>query len=224
MFSGVGQDAASRQASRRTHSPIAIISPLSSAIGMNVPGGMIPRVGWRQRTKRLKAHDVPADQGLRLIGRTSSPPLNRRLQISLQCPPFAQCLIHFGFEKAHGAAAFGLRPIERGIGVAQERGRVSTVDRDRLQRQHSSRPAVFARSMLEVVDERRKPTDRRIAAAWLLRPSFDQQHELIATKSCEERTLCVRLQAVRGFASKSIATGMTEDVVDLLELIEIKGT
>ena len=43
-----------RQASRSTHSPIATISPLSSASGMNSPAATRPRSGCCQRTQRLE--------------------------------------------------------------------------------------------------------------------------------------------------------------------------
>jgi hypothetical protein len=41
----VGQVAASRHAWRSTHSPIWLMSPVSSATGMNSAGGTMPRVG-----------------------------------------------------------------------------------------------------------------------------------------------------------------------------------
>ena len=44
-----GQRAASRHAVRSTHSPIASISPHSSATGMKSAGETSPRVGWFQR-------------------------------------------------------------------------------------------------------------------------------------------------------------------------------
>ena len=44
-----GQPAASAQARRRTHSPIELIKPLSSASGMKSAGAIGPRSGWRQR-------------------------------------------------------------------------------------------------------------------------------------------------------------------------------
>ena len=40
-----GQDAASAQAVDSTHSPISLISPVSSAIGMNSAGETMPRSG-----------------------------------------------------------------------------------------------------------------------------------------------------------------------------------
>lgn len=42
---GSGQDAAARQASSITNSPIAAMSPHSSATGMNMLGGTNPRRG-----------------------------------------------------------------------------------------------------------------------------------------------------------------------------------
>jgi hypothetical protein len=38
------------QAVRSTQSPSGLMSPVSSASGMNSTGGTMPRVGWRQRT------------------------------------------------------------------------------------------------------------------------------------------------------------------------------
>jgi len=46
---GSGQLAAARHASSITHSPIAGISPVSSATGMKTLGGTKPRFGWFQR-------------------------------------------------------------------------------------------------------------------------------------------------------------------------------
>ena len=42
--------AAHRAASWKTQSPSGTIRPVSSAIGMNSSGWMIPRTGWSQRT------------------------------------------------------------------------------------------------------------------------------------------------------------------------------
>ena len=44
-----GHFAHSRQASRRTKSPISTISPISSATGMNSAGETMPRTGCGQR-------------------------------------------------------------------------------------------------------------------------------------------------------------------------------
>ena len=51
IFSGLSQEAASRQAVRRTHSPMGRIRPVSSAMGMNSIGWTTPRPGWRQRNR-----------------------------------------------------------------------------------------------------------------------------------------------------------------------------
>ena len=40
-----------RQASFSTQVPMASMTPVSSAIGMNLSGGIRPRSGWRQRIR-----------------------------------------------------------------------------------------------------------------------------------------------------------------------------
>ena len=54
ICSGTGQEAASRQASRRIQTPISTIRPLSSASGMNSPGETKPRTGCIQRASASK--------------------------------------------------------------------------------------------------------------------------------------------------------------------------
>ena len=49
-----GQLAASRQAVRSTHSPIEVITPVSSASGMKSSGDTAPRVGHCQRSSASK--------------------------------------------------------------------------------------------------------------------------------------------------------------------------
>ena len=50
-----GQVAASAQAVRSTHSPSWMISPVSSAIGMNSAGEIRPRIGMVPAQQRLEA-------------------------------------------------------------------------------------------------------------------------------------------------------------------------
>ncbi|KMO35631.1 hypothetical protein VQ03_21510 [Methylobacterium tarhaniae] len=59
MRSGLSQEAASRQLSRRTHSPIPKMLPVSSEIGMNRSGGTVPRSGWCQRKSASNPTTVP---------------------------------------------------------------------------------------------------------------------------------------------------------------------
>ena len=53
-----GQVAASAQAWRSTHSPIATIRPISSATGMNSAGEIMPRCGMVPADQRLAAWDA----------------------------------------------------------------------------------------------------------------------------------------------------------------------
>ena len=60
ICSGFGHDAASRQASRRIHSPISTIRPLSSASGMNSPGEHEAAHRMHPARQRLEADDLAA--------------------------------------------------------------------------------------------------------------------------------------------------------------------
>ena len=53
------QRAACRQPDRRTHSPMGLMSPVSSAIERNSPGGRRPRSGCCQRTRASQATILP---------------------------------------------------------------------------------------------------------------------------------------------------------------------
>ena len=53
-FSPFGHFAAVAQASRITHSPSETMDSIFSAMGMKVPGGTMPFLGWRQRVRASK--------------------------------------------------------------------------------------------------------------------------------------------------------------------------
>ena len=130
ICSGLGQDAACRHASRMIHSPIATIRPLSSASGMKVPGGIDAALRMLPAHQRLEADDLAADARLRLIVQGQFVALDRRSQFLLQHAPLAQPLVHVGLEEAERAAALRLGAVERGVGVADQRGGVGAVDRE----------------------------------------------------------------------------------------------
>ena len=111
------------------HSPIATISPLSSASGMKVPGGTDAALRMPPAHQRLEADDLAVDARLRLIVQRQLVALDRRSQFLLQRAPLAQPLVHVGFEEAERAAALRLGAIERGVGIADQRGGVGAVDR-----------------------------------------------------------------------------------------------
>ena len=98
-----------------------MISPLSSASGMKVPGEISAAGRMLPAHQRLEADDLAADARLRLVVQGELVALDRRAQILLQRAPLAQPLVHVGFEEADRAAAVRLGAIERGVGVAEQR-------------------------------------------------------------------------------------------------------
>ena len=220
ICSGCGQDAASRQASRSTHSPIGRMRPLSSAIGMNVAGRDHAAGRVMPAHQRLEADDLAADPGLRLIVEHELAVRNGRAQLLLERAPLAQALVHVGLEEADRAAPFRLGAIERGIGVADERvsvGAVGRIDRDADAHSDAQQRAVD----VEIVRDRgQQPLGQRRGAGGLHPVGLDQ-HELVAAEAGEERVSHHGLQAMRERAQELVADDVAEDVVDLLEAVEV---
>ena len=79
--------------------------------------------------QRLEAGDLAVDARLRLVVQHQLAALDRRSQVVLERAPLAQPLVHVGLEEADRAAPLGLGAIERGVGVAEQRGGVGAVDR-----------------------------------------------------------------------------------------------
>ena len=79
--------------------------------------------------QRLHSDDLAVDPRQRLVDDRHLALVESGAQILRKGAPFAQALIHLRLEEAEGVTTLGLRPLERGIGVAQQRGRVQTVKR-----------------------------------------------------------------------------------------------
>src|SRR6266700_1800028 len=120
ICSRFGQDAASRHAARRIHSPIATISPLSSGSGMKLPGAT---------HQRLEPDDLAVDPGQRLKIEPQFVVGEGRLKIMLQFAAIAQLRRHVGLEERDRIAPFGLGAVERHIRVGEKDRRVGAVDR-----------------------------------------------------------------------------------------------
>ena len=142
-----------RQPSRSTHRPIGMISPVSSASGMNWSGGIIPRSGWRQRSSASTPRDAavvdPDDRlvvQLQLLGRY------RALEVGAKLEPGEHALVHLRLEHPVAALAVALGAVHRGVGVA-----------DQLLRAGRPRPATQPRC--RCCTEARAPCGRPAAAA-----------------------------------------------------------
>ena len=97
---------------------------------MKVPGAISAALRMLPAHQRLEADDLAVDARLRLIVQGQFAVLDRRSQFLLQHAPLAQPLIHVGLEEAEHAAPFRLGAIERGVGVADQRGGVGAIDRE----------------------------------------------------------------------------------------------
>ena len=116
-----GQFAASRQASRSTHSPIGTISPISSASGMNSAGDTRPRSGWFQRSSASKPVMLVGPQvDERLVVQLELAVGERLAQVELERAARLQPRVHLGLEEAVDAAPVRLGAIERHVGVLQQ--------------------------------------------------------------------------------------------------------
>ncbi len=79
------------------------IKPMSSAIGMNSPGGIEPRTGCRQRSSASNPESCPfADRPA--AGRLNKAIFHHRLsKIDLERTPRLEFCIHFRLEEAEGS-------------------------------------------------------------------------------------------------------------------------
>jgi len=101
--------------------------------------------------QRLEPDDLAVDTRLRLIVDHDLVALDGRAQVVQHRAALAQAMIHVGLEEADRAASFRLGPVERGIGVAQDRHLVHAVDR--IERNPDAEPDAQVVALdLEVVD------------------------------------------------------------------------
>ena len=204
------------------HSPIATISPLSSASGIKVPGAIDAALRMLPANQRLEAEDLAADACLRLIVQGQLVVLDRRSQSLLQHAPLAQPLVHVGFEEAEHAAALRLGAIERGVGVADQRGGVGAIDgkyRDADAQAGAHRIAVDGDFF---VDRREQPIRHGLGRGGLLAVGRDDD-EFVAAEPGQEGAAHGGLQALRQLAQQLVAGGVAVNVIDLLEAVEVEA-
>ena len=96
------------------------MSPVSSASGMNSTGRISAALRMTPAHQRLEAGDLAAlDVDERLIEQLELAVLDRLAQIELDDAAGLHARVHFGFEEAVDAAAVGLGPIKRHVGVLE---------------------------------------------------------------------------------------------------------
>ena len=135
ICSGAAQEAASRQASRRIHSPISTIRPLSSASGMKSPGGHEAAHRMQPARQRLEADhlalgDRRARRCLRLVVQRQFAVPDREREVLMQHAAVADLLVHLRLVDADRAARFRLRAEQRRAGIGEQRGRIRAVVRE----------------------------------------------------------------------------------------------
>ena len=108
------------------------MSPVSSASGMNDPGGTRPRSGCSQRTSASKpSMRASAERDQRLVVQAQLVALDAAAQRGLEREAVADVLAHRLVEELDALAAV-LGAVHRGVGVADEvLGRLEAVARER---------------------------------------------------------------------------------------------
>ena len=121
IFMSSGQVAASAQACRSTHSPIALIRPVSSATGMKSAGRDETAFGVVPAQQRLApAHLIVREPHQRLVVQLELVVDERLAQVDFERAPHLHARVHLGLEIAIGAAAFRLGAIKRHVRAFQE--------------------------------------------------------------------------------------------------------
>jgi hypothetical protein len=105
--------------------PISTISPISSATGIEFRRRNHPALAVRPAQQRLAGQDALGFQvEQRLVVQLECLALQRVAQVQFQIAPRQGVRFHLGLEPAPCAAALGLCPVQRHVGVAQELVRV----------------------------------------------------------------------------------------------------
>ena len=106
-----------------------MIRPVSSATGMNWIGGIVPRVGWFQRTQRFDAEDLSAGEpDDRLVVQLELVQAERVLEIRSKLEPLDDPLVHRRLEDAVASLAVALGHVHRDVGVPQQLGRLGRLE------------------------------------------------------------------------------------------------
>ena len=164
----------------------------------------------------------PADaRAWRLVVQRQLVAFDCRPKFLLQRAPFAQSLVHVGFEEAEHAAPFGLGTVERGIGVGEQRRGVGAVDRIDRDADAQADAKLVAVDHELLAGGRHQPVRKRLRRRRLCAVGRDHR-ELVATEPGHERATDRLLQALRHRDEEAIADAVAEGVVDRLEAVEVE--
>jgi len=115
-------------------------------------------------TWRLETRDLAVHACLRLIMDHQLAALGRGLQVLHQGAAFAQALVHLGLEEPDRAASAAFRPMERRVGIAEQRRRVGSVGR--VDRNADAQPDAQPVAVdLEIVRDARQQALRELVRA-----------------------------------------------------------
>ncbi len=181
----------------------------------------MPRSRMIPAQQRLAGRNPPGLQiDQRLIEQLEFFVSQRLAQIELQGAPRLDGLRHFIAEKAERAATVRLGAIKCHVGVLQQRVRTDP------RRRHRNADAgadldqmiIDLVAFAQAVDDSPRKTGRILIRSDVLL----KHHEFIATKARDEILGAQHfVQAAGDSAQQLVAAGVTERIVDLLELIEV---
>ena len=193
MCSGRGQDAASRQAVRRIHSPSshdepALLGERNEGAGRDQPlARMVPA------HQRLEAGDLAVDMRLRLVVQLELVARDGRAQILLQRALFAQLLVHRQFEEADRSARFRFGAEQRGIRIGDSVA-ASAPSCGKMATPTVSPTRSGCAVDVDIGIERRAQAFGQRLGGRRLRPGRRDDGEFVAAEAGEERALAGLLQ------------------------------
>ena len=208
---------------RRMVVPIGMMSPVSSASGMNSSGGDHAPLRMVPAGERLHADDLVGRQvDDRLVVRLELASATAATEVRLQAHPLDDGGVHAGLVDLEAALALALGPVHGEVGVAEQAGRVllAVADDDADAGVDGDERAVdLDRGAHELEDRERPPR----------RPRLDRGGARAAPRTRRRRvvTRCRRVGSpspIRSaVASQDLVAGLvTEAVVHGLEVVEVE--
>ena len=201
------------------------MSPVSSAIGMNVAGAITsPRSGWFQRTS---ASTPTIRAGLevddRLVVRLELAGLERPADVGLERHAIDDGRVHAGLVDLEAALALALGAVHGEVGVAQQRGGVLVAgadgDADAGVDARSPSPSASNGVLQRTRAAERRPRRRRPASGG---PRAGRRTRRRRAVTRCRRGAARRPRRVGGLPQEGVAGVVAEGVVDGLEVVEVE--
>ena len=136
----------------------------------------------------FEAEDISVDRGLRLIVQAQLVVGDGRAQIVLERVALSEAAIHLGVEEAHHMPPVGLGPIERGIGIGQQRREVARVLRIGGRADAEADGNLLASNVEVLRDRFEQPIGQRFRGGRLLARRQDER-EFVAADARDEGAL-----------------------------------